>query len=121
IAALGQTGGPGEHLRHHHAGLDALHQEGAEIAMQRTDRILAPQPVAGADDDRFLTDAGINAAAHLALSDQDAEPLVEPADQLQPVEHLEQLFRSELELRALDWGHRTYRITKSKEVQSGSH
>ena len=49
------------------ARLDALHQEGAEVAVQRADEVLLPQAEAGADDDRFLADAGVDAAAHLAL------------------------------------------------------
>ena len=62
-----------------------------------------PQAEAGADDDRFLADAGVDAAAHLALAHAEAEALVERADQLEPVEHLEQLVGAELEFRALDW------------------
>ena len=94
-----------EHLRHHRARLDALHQERAEVAVQRADVVLLPQAEAGADDDGFLADAGVDAAADLALLDEDAEALVERADQLQPVEHLEQLLGRELELGALDRWH----------------
>ena len=60
---------------------------------------------AGADDDGFLADAGVDAAADLALLDEDAEALVERADQLEPVEHLQQLVRGELELGAFDGRH----------------
>ena len=67
----------GEHLRHHHARLDALHQERAEIAVQRADVVLFAQAETGADDDRFLADAGVDAAADLALLDQRAEAHVE--------------------------------------------
>ena len=88
------------------ARLDALHQERAEVAVQRADEVFLPQPEAGADDDRFLADAGVDAAADLALLDEDAEALVERANQLQPVEHLEQLFGRELELGAFDRRHR---------------
>ena len=91
-----------EHLRHHRARLDALHQERPEVAVQRADEVFLPQREAGADDDRFLADAGVDAAADLALLHEDAEALVERADQLQPIEHLEQLFGGELELGALD-------------------
>ena len=76
--------------------------------MQRADEILLAQPEAGADDDRFLADAGVDAAAHLALLDEDAEALVEGANQLQPVEHLEQLLGRELELGPLDRGRRRH-------------
>ena len=106
VAPLRQAGRLREHLRHHHARLDALHQERAEVAVQRADVVVLPQPEAGADDDRFLADAGVDAAADLALLDEDAEALVEGADQLEPVEHLEQLLGRELELRALDRRHR---------------
>ena len=105
VAALGQAGRLGEHLRHHHARLDPFHQEGAEVAMQRRDEVLFPQAEAGADDDRFLADAGVDAAPHLALADEDAEALVERTNQLEPVEHLQQLIVGELELRALDGRH----------------
>ena len=42
IAPLRQPGRFGEHLRHHHARFDALHQERPEVAVQRADEILAP-------------------------------------------------------------------------------
>ena len=85
--------------------------------MQRADEIVFAQPVAGSDDDRFLADAGVHAASHLALLDQDAQPLVERTDQLQPVEHLEQLFQRELELGSLDRRHATgvYRELKTED------
>ena len=70
VAPLRQPGGLREHLRHHHARLDPLHQEGAEVAVQRADEVFLPQAEAGADDDRFLADAGVDAAAHLALLDE---------------------------------------------------
>ena len=77
--------------------------------MERADVVVLPQPEAGADDDGFLADAGVNAAADLTLLDEDAEPLVERADQLQPIEHLEELFGGELEFRSLDGGHQGIR------------
>src|SRR6185436_18421343 len=91
--------------RHHGARLDALHLERAEIAVQRANPVLFPQPEAGADDDRFLADAGVDTAADLALLHQDAEPLVERADQPQPIEHFEELLGGELELGAFDGRH----------------
>src|SRR5581483_10807351 len=111
-APLRQAGGLRKHLRHHRARLHALHQERSEIAVQRTDVIVPAQTEAGADDDGFLADAGVDAASDLALADEDAEPLVEGANQLQPVKHVEQLIGGKLELGALDRGHRrVYRIT----------
>ena len=74
--------------------------------MQRADEVFLAQPEAGADDDRFLADAGVDAASDFALLDERAEALVERANQLQPVEHLEELFVGELELGAFDRGHR---------------
>jgi hypothetical protein len=53
VAALRQPGGFREHLRHHHARLDALHQERSEVAVQRADPVVHPQPEAGADDNGF--------------------------------------------------------------------
>ena len=105
VAALREPGRLREHLRHHRPRVDALHEERAEVAVQRADEILLAQPIAGADDDRLLADAGVDAAADLALLDEDAEALVERANQLQPVEHLEQLFQGELELGAFDRRH----------------
>ena len=105
VAALGQPGSLREHLRHHHARLDAFHQKRAEVAMQRADEVFPPQPEAGADDDRFLADAGVDAAPHLALAHQNAEALVKRADQLEPIEHVEELLGRQLELRALDGRH----------------
>ena len=74
--------------------------------MQRADEVFASQSETGADDDGFLADAGVHAASDLALPHEDAEALVERADQLEPIEHLEQLFRRELEFRAFDRRHR---------------
>jgi hypothetical protein len=105
VAPFRQPGGLGEHLRHHHLRLDPLHQKRSEVAVQRADEILFPQPEAGADDDGFLTDAGVDAAADFALLDEDGQAFVERADQLEPVEHLEQLLGRELELRAFDGRH----------------
>src|SRR5205823_13771516 len=96
VAPFRQAAGLREHLRHHRARADALHQERAEIAVQRADEILLAQCKAGADDDRLLADAGVDAASHLALLHERAEPLVERAYQLQPMEHLEELFGREL-------------------------
>src|SRR5262249_25954119 len=95
-----------EHLRHHGARADALHQEGAQIAVQRADEVLLAESKAGADDDRFLADAGVDAASDLDLFDERAESLVEGSDQLQPVEHLQQLIVVQFEFGSLYWRHR---------------
>ncbi len=105
IASFRETGGFAEHLRHHDARLDALHQERTEISMERTDVVLLAEAEARADDNRFLADARVDAAAHFSLPDENAEPFVEGANQLQPIEHLEQLFRRQLEFRSLDRRH----------------
>src|SRR5206468_665740 len=101
VTPLGEARLPAKHLRHHHARLDAFHQERPEVAMERTDVVLTPQAEARADYDGFLTDSCVDAASYLPLTDQDAQSFVERANQLQPVEHLEQLFGRELELGAL--------------------
>jgi hypothetical protein len=46
-----------EHLGHHRPRVDALHEERAEVAMQRTDVVLTPQAETGANNDGFLSDA----------------------------------------------------------------
>ncbi len=56
---------------------DPLHQESAEIAVQRENPVVLPQAEAASDDDRFLPDARVDAAAHLALAHAKAEALVE--------------------------------------------
>src|SRR5262249_42728175 len=93
----------GEHLGHHHARFDPLHQEAAEIPVKRAQVVLFSKPEAGADDDRFLPDPRVHTASDLALADQNAEPLVERTNQLQPEEHVQQLLGRQLELRPLDW------------------
>ena len=75
--------------------------------MERADVVFPPEPEARPDNDRLLADAGIDAAAHLALADEDTETLVEGADQPHPVEHVEELLGRELELRPFDRGHRS--------------
>ena len=50
--------------------------------MERADEVLLPKGKAGADDNRFPADAGVDSAAHLALFHEDAEPQVEGANQL---------------------------------------
>ena len=95
----------GEHLGHHHARFDALHQERSEVAMQRADVVFLPQSETGADDDRFLSDAGVDAAPDFALLHQRAESFVECSDELEPEEHVEQLLWGELELGPLDRRH----------------
>ena len=102
IASLGEARRFAEHLRHHDPRLDAFHQERAEVAMQGTHVVLSAQTETAAHDDRFLPDARVDAAANFALPHEHAEPLVEATDQLQPVEHVEQLLGRQLELRALD-------------------
>src|SRR5207253_716612 len=106
---------------------DAFHEERAEIAVERADPVFFAESVAGADDDCFLSDAGVDAASDFALLDQDAEPLVERANELQPVEHLEQLLGGELEFRSLDRRHsagqlttRPQRDTKGTEAGAAS-
>ena len=84
------------------ARLDALHQEGAEIPVKRKDPVVLPQAEAAADDDRFLADPRVDAAAHFSLTHAQAEALVERADELEPVEHLQQLVGVEFEFRPLD-------------------
>ena len=102
IATLRQARFLGEHLRHHHARFHALHQHRAEIAMERTDVVFLAQAETGTHHDGFLSDAGVHAAAHLALPHEQAEPLVEGADELEPIEHLHQLVVGQLELGALE-------------------
>ena len=106
VSALRQPGFFREHLRHHHARLDALHQERPEVAVQRTDVVLLAQPETGADDDGFLSDAGVDAASDLALPHEKAQAFVERTDELEPEKHVEQLLGCELELRAFDRRHR---------------
>ena len=76
--------------------------------MQRADPVVFPQAKARADDDRFLADARVHAAAHLSLAHEDAEALVEGTNQLQPIEHLEQLLWAEFELGSLYGTHHGY-------------
>ena len=70
--------------------------------MQRADEVFAAEREAGPDDDRFLPDTRIHAAADLPLADEQTEALVERSAELEPIEHLEELFGAELELRPLD-------------------
>src|SRR5687767_9404335 len=70
--------------------------------MERKNPIVLPETKAGADHNRFLTDARVHAAAHLALTHAEAEPLVEGPDELEPVVDLEQLVGAEFEFGSLD-------------------
>jgi hypothetical protein len=90
-------------LRHHLARRDAFHQERAEIAVERKNPVVRPQAEAGSDDDRFLADTCVDAAANLPLSHTEAQAFVERANELEPVVHLEELVGAELEFRAFDW------------------
>jgi hypothetical protein len=74
--------------------------------VQRADVVVFLQPEAGADDDGLLADARVDAAAHAALAHQHAQPLVEGADELQPVEDVQELLVRQLELESLDGRHR---------------
>ncbi len=72
-------------------GLHSLDQERPEVPVQRADVILAPQPITGADDDGLLPNSGEDTAQHLALAVQDREALFDGPDELQVIEHLQQI------------------------------
>src|SRR5207248_641725 len=80
VAAFRQPSRLGEHLRHHRPRLDTLHQKRSEVAVQRANVVLLPQPEAGTDDDGFLADAGIHPASYFALLDEHAQSLVKSAN-----------------------------------------
>src|SRR5262249_28401965 len=105
VAAFRQARNLAEHLRHHHAWFYALHEKRSEISMEGADVVLLAEPETGPDDNRFLTDTCIHAAAHLALTDEDAKSFVEGPNEPQPIEHLQKLFWRQFELRSLDWRH----------------
>src|SRR4029453_1062376 len=106
VPTLRQAGDLSKHLRHHDPRLDAFHEKTPEISVQRADVVLLAEPETGADYDGLLTDAGIHATTHFALTDKNAEPFVESPNQLQPEEHVQELFRRQFELGSFDWRHR---------------
>ena len=70
---------------------DADGHQRAHVADERQHRVAALERVGGRDRLPFLAEAAIQAADHLALAEEDDEPLLDVARQPREVVHLEQL------------------------------
>jgi hypothetical protein len=98
LAARGAAG-PGHVLHHDFARLDAADEHGAEIADERPDDVLGTQGVGAAHGDRLLPAAGVEAAHHLALAVEVAQPVFGHPVELQVAVDLELRLAGEVRRR----------------------
>ncbi len=79
-------------LREDVARLEALHQQRADVADHRRDPVARLERVRGADRNRFLPEARIEAADDFVLAEQAHHALFELAVELHEVIQIEVLF-----------------------------
>ena len=92
--AAARVGGPlGHVLAEDLARPHADGHQRAHVADERQNRVAALERVRGRDRLPFLTEAAIQPADHLALAEQDDEPLLDLAREPREVVHLEELVR----------------------------
>ena len=101
VLAAGGAVALGHVLHHDLPRLDAPHQHGAQVADERPHHVLRRQGVGAAHRGRLLAAAGIEAAHHLALAVEVAQPLLHHAVQLHVGVELELALPRQLGLRQL--------------------